>query len=264
MCKPCYIDILNSVEGGRQYALAYKEEIESLVDFFWGKRTFKYDLKSLQTSFKEYRENALAQLAWGEPEQMAGKHLSQWKAMERSLADFAIKKNYSFVNLAAALKDSAATKEAFAEEFKAAHRTYYQHWQEVEATQVRQVAFARNKWEEIQEYADVLPLITYNAIQDERTRPEHALLDGLTLPATDPFWETNLPPNGYNCRCFITQDFEGESASITPEQRAFKADAGFSTNWGTGTSFFPAKHNYLQVDIEQTKDYHQALKELLP
>lgn len=36
-------------------------------------------------------------------------------------------------------------------------------------------------------------------------RPEHAALDGVTLPPSDPFWEEFLPPNGWNCRCNVVQ-----------------------------------------------------------
>jgi SPP1 gp7 family putative phage head morphogenesis protein len=264
MCKPCLADIQNSVEGGRLYKLAFGELIDSIVETLWAKRSFKYDLKSLQIGFKQWQETALAELAWGTPDTIAGQHLRDWEKMQRSLADFAIKKNYSFVQLADALKASGITKQAFAAEIAAAHKTYYQHWQEVETTQVRQVAFAKRKWEEVQEYADVLPLLTYNAIQDERTRPEHAALDNITLPVSHPFWTTNMPPNGYNCRCFVTQEFEGEESTLTPEQSFFEPDKGFKTNWGTGTDFFPKSHSYNQVDIQNTEAYKEALKQLLP
>ena len=41
----------------------------------------------------------------------------------------------------------------------------------------------------------------YSAVLDIRTRPHHRDWHGITLPADDPWWETHLPPNGYNCRC---------------------------------------------------------------
>lgn len=47
------------------------------------------------------------------------------------------------------------------------------------------------------------------AILDSRVRPEHAALDGVTLPKDHPFWNTYTPPYFYNCRCdreFVTVD----------------------------------------------------------
>lgn len=36
-----------------------------------------------------------------------------------------------------------------------------------------------------------------------RPRPLHVSWDGLTLPATDPWWSTHYPPNGWGCQCYV-------------------------------------------------------------
>jgi len=42
----------------------------------------------------------------------------------------------------------------------------------------------------------------YVATHDERTRPDHAVLDGVELPKEDPFWSTHWPGSwDYQCRC---------------------------------------------------------------
>jgi len=43
----------------------------------------------------------------------------------------------------------------------------------------------------------------YSAVMDNLTRPSHAKHHGLILSKNDPFWDTNYPPNGYNCRCQV-------------------------------------------------------------
>ena len=48
---------------------------------------------------------------------------------------------------------------------------------------------------------EYLPCYEYAAVMDERTRDEHAALNGLILPKTDPFWRTHFPPWEFNCRC---------------------------------------------------------------
>ncbi len=41
--------------------------------------------------------------------------------------------------------------------------------------------------------------LQYRTQRDDKVRPEHAALDRVTLPPSDPFWEEFYPPNGWNC-----------------------------------------------------------------
>lgn len=43
--------------------------------------------------------------------------------------------------------------------------------------------------------------LRYSAILDSRTRPSHGQLHGITLPATDKFWDDHRCPLDFNCRC---------------------------------------------------------------
>ena len=54
-----------------------------------------------------------------------------------------------------------------------------------------------------QQYEDGNEFLRYVAIMDNRTRHEHAAMHGLILKKKDKFWETNYPPNGWNCRCRV-------------------------------------------------------------
>lgn len=45
--------------------------------------------------------------------------------------------------------------------------------------------------------------LTYVTAGDERVRPAHRILHGVTRPKTDPFWSTHTPPLGFRCRCRI-------------------------------------------------------------
>lgn len=47
--------------------------------------------------------------------------------------------------------------------------------------------------------------LQYRTQKDDHVRPEHAALDGVTLPPSDSFWEEFYPPNGWNCRCTVVQ-----------------------------------------------------------
>lgn len=58
----------------------------------------------------------------------------------------------------------------------------------------------------------------YTAVLDSKTRPTHRKLHGTTLPKNDKFWDTNYPPNGWNCRCKVQVLTEAEvrARGITP------------------------------------------------
>lgn len=60
------------------------------------------------------------------------------------------------------------------------------------------------KWERFSEDGDRYNL-QYRTANDGKVRPEHAALNGVTLPPSDPFWEEYYPPNGWNCRCTVVQ-----------------------------------------------------------
>lgn len=47
------------------------------------------------------------------------------------------------------------------------------------------------------------PYWQYSAVNDRRTRPTHAALNGQVYPADHEFWQKWYPPNGYRCRCGV-------------------------------------------------------------
>lgn len=81
-----------------------------------------------------------------------------------------------------------------------------------------QSAYSVGQWERIQENKDRAPWLLYDAVDDHRTRDEHAKLDNLVRPVDDWFWIQFMPPNGYNCRCGVIQlsDADLERMGIKP------------------------------------------------
>ncbi len=74
------------------------------------------------------------------------------------------------------------------------------------------------KWEEFMQDGDRYNL-QYRTAHDDRVRPEHAALDRVTLPITDPFWQEYYPPNGWNCRCTVVQ-VRKSKYPVTPHDEA--------------------------------------------
>lgn len=108
------------------------------------------------------------------------------------------------------------------------------------------------KWNDFMADGDRYNL-QYRTAGDERVRSEHAALDKITLPPSDEFWKSYLPPNGWNCRCTVVQvlrdDYPmsdpavaksaGDACTDDPKARIFRYNAGLEM------TVFPKKHPYL-------------------
>lgn len=98
-----------------------------------------------------------------------------------------------------------------------------------------QSAYQAGRYTEMKQATDNTPYWQYIAIMDVRTRPSHAALHGKVLRADDPFWKTNYPPNGYNCRCRVRALSEDQVRQlglkvVAGSQIHFDPDPGFAAN----------------------------------
>lgn len=119
---------------------------------------------------------------------------------------------------------------------------------------------AAARWQEISEGGDNF-LLQYRTAKDERVREQHRLLDGITLPPSDKFWDEFFPPNGWNCRCSAVQvspkrypesDPEeaiqrGRAATFQPNTKGQNKAAIFRFNAGKNKIIFSRKHPYFKA-----------------
>ena len=68
-----------------------------------------------------------------------------------------------------------------------------------------QSAYVVGQWQSIQTNKTSAPFLMYDAVDDHRTRSEHRQWNGTVRPVDAPFWKTDYPPNGWNCRCGVIQ-----------------------------------------------------------
>jgi SPP1 gp7 family putative phage head morphogenesis protein len=109
-------------------------------------------------------------------------------------------------------------------------------------------------WNEFEKNKDVLPNLRYSAVVDENTSDICAPLDGIVLPIDDPFWNTFMPLNHFNCRCLVTQ--EDETVMVTSESEvkeltktpSEEMQDAFKMNSGKKGVVFSEKHPYFDVD----------------
>jgi SPP1 gp7 family putative phage head morphogenesis protein len=83
-----------------------------------------------------------------------------------------------------------------------------------------QSAYAAGQWQAIEANKDDAPYLLYDAVDDHRTRREHATMDGTLLPVGHPWWDSHAPSNGWNCRCGVIQLDDDELADygLKPRQ----------------------------------------------
>lgn len=77
-----------------------------------------------------------------------------------------------------------------------------------------QTAYSAGQWQKIQEQKQTFPFLMYDAVDDFRTRPEHAAWDGRVARVNDSFWQDHYPPNGWNCRCTVISLDEDDLAEL--------------------------------------------------
>ena len=96
------------------------------------------------------------------------------------------------------------TFERFLKDVQSIDATYNSNYLRSEFNFVQASAEMAAKWEGFMQDGDRYYL-QYRTAHDNKVRPEHAALHGVTLPITDSFWEEYYPPNGWNCRCTVVQ-----------------------------------------------------------
>lgn len=97
-----------------------------------------------------------------------------------------------------------------------------------------QSAYQVGRYQQMMEVADMRPYWQYHAIMDSVTRPTHAAQNGKIVKANDPYWDEWYPPNGFNCRCYVTTLSERQVAgkTISTRKPREKADEGWRYNVG--------------------------------
>ena len=110
--------------------------------------------------------------------------------------------------------------EQFYNDVQKIDKTYNQNYLHAEYNFVHASAQMAAKWEQFTEDGDRYNL-QYRTAGDDKVRPEHAALNGVTRPMNDPFWETYYPPNGWNCRCTVVQ-VRKSKYPLTPTDEAMQ------------------------------------------
>lgn len=188
-------------------------------------------------------------------------------------------KTYQELREAAALlldeKGLVKSFDRFYRDITAIKEDYNKHWLKAEYIFAQASAEMAAKWKDFEADGDCYNL-QYRTAHDNRVRPEHKVLHGITLPASDPFWDEFFPPNGWRCRCTVVQVRKGkypESDSNTAIQQGREATyqvgkngvnkaAIFRYNPGKQQVIFPPHHPYYEVSESLKRKLQEKLKQI--
>lgn len=137
--------------------------------------------------------------------------------------------------------------ERFLNDVQKVDKTYNEHYLRAEYNFTHAAADMAAKWEEFAEDGDRYNL-QYRTVGDDHVRPEHAALNGTTLPFSDAFWDSYYPPNGWNCRCTVVQVRKTKYPE-TPREEAYRRGAEALVNDTRGMfRFNPGKQGKAMPD----------------
>ena len=141
--------------------------------------------------------------------------------------------------------------EQFLNDVRSIDNTYNRNYLRAEYNFISASAEMASKWEEFARDGDRYNL-QYRTQKDGKVRPEHAALDGVTLPPSDSFWADFYPPNGWNCRCNVVQVRKSKYPATSHDEAMALGDTAlqkdskgmFRFNPGQEQSTVPAYNPY--------------------
>jgi SPP1 gp7 family putative phage head morphogenesis protein len=148
----------------------------------------------------------------------------------------------------------------FSKDIESIKANYNQNYLEAEYIFAQTSAQMAAKWNDVTQNGDRYN-IQYRTAGDEKVRESHRVLDQITLPASDAFWNQYYPPNGWRCRCDAVEvlnskyDKSDSKEAIKSGEKATSLIGKdgknrleiFRFNPGKEKVIFPPKHPYSKV-----------------
>jgi len=208
------------------------------------KNLYKYVSGQLMGGAEKGYGRELVKLDFDTPDQRMLRKLSE------NLHWFSANKNWQLlVDINAQLKTTNGKLREWADFKREALRLDKQYntvWLRTEYNAAVASAQMAAKWIDFEERQDETYL-RFDTAGDRRVRPAHVQLDGITLPATDPFWSKYYPPLSFGCRCSVSAILRTKAKPSDLTQYPLPVvDNGFKDNVGKTGRIFDETHPYFQ------------------
>ena len=153
-------------------------------------------------------------------------------ALEQNLYHFSASKTLAEMNELNRIFRESKSFEEFRQKAQETTKIFNETWLKTEYQTAVSVAESASTYRRLIAQTNVFPFWEYRTVGDDRVRPEHEDIDGLILPADDPRWKKIMPPNGWNCRCYIVPRMTHEVANVDMAEMRRRCDKFFgSTEW---------------------------------
>ncbi len=103
-------------------------------------------------------------------------------------------------------------------------------------------ARSAKNWQNFAKDQDIYPYLEYMPSVAANQREEHKEFYGIIKAISDPFWDTYLPPNGWNCKCSVQQRKSNEGASDIDVATLPKPPSIMRQNYAKTGEIFSEKH----------------------
>lgn len=178
--------------------------------------------------------------------------------LKNNVAVFAaFKANHYASAMRSLLVDESGNKRTYSDFRKEAIKIdskYNQLWLAAEYNLATRQARTAEQWQKFKRDQDIYPNLEYMPSRSPNPRDSHIKFYGLILPIDDPFWDTFLPPNGFNCKCWVRQS----RADATNERiDAPESVPGIEGNPGKTGRVISASHPFITAVKKEDK---KALK----
>jgi len=172
-------------------------------------------------------------------------------ALQKNVNIFSLFKNHNEQKEIASLLTKNGKIIAYKEFEKAALKisvNYNRNWLKAEFNTVTEQAKLTAYWNKIDRQKKRYPYLQYITRDDNKVRQEHQEFNGLVLPVSHSFWNTNFPVNGFNCRCTVRQltKKQAEKIGITKKKNIETYSSKFNFNAGKEQKIFGENHNYFK------------------
>jgi len=166
---------------------------------------------------------------------------AKFSKMRRNIYYVSAAKTYTLVKELELQKEDKVKAVSIATDFLGAYLF-------AEKDHTKQCAKAGKKWSKYDE-KKTPPYLEYVTMKDNRVRPAHIYLDGIIKQKDDKFWDTFMPPNGWNCRCKVKSYATGEDTDLKDfnmNEALQNVPTMFRTNFGKSGIIFPSDHPYFK------------------